>query len=174
MKRIVTLVALLMVIGALLVPSGVASADQAFQTVRAPLYSLNESAYPLKDGFVVVTHMNGPVNFEKKEFQLHGAKPSTQFFIYRVFQEDLRLHGTGPVIIPAGTKLYSNFSFWTDAHGNGHIITPLLPDAASLQAIKGTASFHLKDLLYDGMLPGGALAYESAWRETVLDWEWTP
>ena len=172
---IITVVAIVLaVIGLLLVPSGAAVADQAFQTVKAPFYSLDPSAYPLNDGFVVVTHMNGPVNFERKEFQLHGAKPNTQFFIYRVFQEDLRLHGTGPVIVPAGTKLYSGLSFWTDEHGDGHIITPLPPDAPALQAIKGTVSFHLKDLLYDGPLPGGTLAYESDWRETLLDWEWTP
>jgi hypothetical protein len=118
--------------------------------------------------------MNGPVNFEKKEFQVHGAKPNTQYFIYRVFREDLLYHGTGPVVVPAGEKLYSGFSFWTDKHGNGHIITPLAPDAAALQALKGTVSFHLKDLLYDGMLPAGTLAYESDWRETMLDWDWTP
>lgn len=164
----------LAVIGVLLISSGTALADQAFPTVRAPLYSLDPSSYPLNDGFVVVTHMNGPVNFEKKEFQLHGAKPNTEFFIYRVFQEDLRYHGTGPVIVPAGTILYSTFSFWTDEHGDGHIITPLPPDAPALQAIKGTVSVHLKDLLYDGPLPGGTLAYESDWRETLLDWEWTP
>ena len=162
----------LAVIGALLVPSGVSFADQAFHTVRVPFNSLDQSLYPLKDGFVVVTHMNGPVNFEKKEFQLHGAKPNTQFFIYRVFQEDLRYHGTGDVIVPAGTKLYSGFSFWTDEHGNGHIITPLSPTAPSLEAIEGTVSAHIKNLLYDGLLPGGTLAYEADWYETFFDWKW--
>ncbi len=174
MKRIVALMSVLAGIAALLVSSGTAFADQAFQTVRAPFATVNASSYPLRDGFVVVTHMNGPVNFEKKEFQLHGAKPNTQYFIYRVFQEDLLYHGTGPVIVPAGAKLYSGFSFWTDGHGNGHIITPLAPDAAALQGIKGTVSFHIKDLLYDGTLPGGTLAYETDWRETILDWGWTP
>jgi len=172
MKRILALISVLAVIGVLLIPSGVAFADQAFHTVRAPFYSVNESAYPLKDGFVVCTHMNGPVNFEKKEFQLHGAKPNTQFFIYRVFQEDLRYHGTGPVIVPAGTVLYSGFSFWTDEHGNGHIITPLSPTNPTLEAIEGTVSLHIKNLLYDGLLPGGTLAYEADWYETFFDWKW--
>lgn len=173
-SRIAAAAIILAVIGVLFVPSGVSLADQAFQTVRAPLYSLNESLYPLQDGFVVATHMNGPVNFEVKEFQLHGAKPNTEFFIYRVFQEDLRFHGTGPVIVPAGTKLYSGFSFWTDQHGNGHILTPLSPTAPSLEAIEGTVSLHIKNLLYDGMLPGGTLAYEADWYETFFDWKWTP
>ena len=174
LSRIAVVAILLAVIGVLLVPSGVSRADQTFPTVRAPLYSLDESLYPLKDGFVVVTHMNGPVNFEMKEFQLHGAKPNTQFFIYRVFQEDLRYHGTGAVLVPAGTKLYSGFSFWTDEHGDGHIMTPLSPTAPSLEAIKGTVSLHIKNLLYDGPLPEGTLAYEADWYETFFDWKWTP
>ncbi len=164
----------LAVIGVSLVPSGVAVADQAFHTVHSPFSSLDESLYPLKDGFVISTHMNGPVNFEKKEFQLHGAKPNTQFFIYRVFQEDLRLHGTGPVLVPAGTKLYAGYSFWTDQHGEAHIITPSDPANPTLQALKGTVSAHIQNLLYDGMLPGGTLAYASDWYETFFDWEWTP
>ena len=172
MKRIMALSLSLAAIGVLLIPSAVAFADQAFHTVRAPFYSLNPSAYPLKGGFVVAAHMNGPNYFEKKEFQLHGAKPNTQFFIYRVFQEDLRFHGTGPVIVPAGTKLYSGFSFWTDKHGNGHIITPLAPTHPSLEAIEGTASLHIKNQLYEGMLPGGTLAYEADWYETFFDWKW--
>ncbi len=174
-SSIIPLVAIVVtIIGALLVPSGVAIADQAFHTLHTPFSSLNESLYPLKDGFVISIHMNGPVNFEKKEFQLHGAKPNTQFFIYRVFGEDLRFHGTGQVLVPAGTKLYSGFSFWTDEHGDGHIITPLAPTNPTLGALKGTVSAHIQNLLYDGMLPGGTLAYESDWYETFFDWEWTP
>lgn len=173
-SRIAVVAIVLAVIGVLLGPSGVSLADQAFPTLRVPFYSLNEPLYPLQDGFVVVTHMNGPINFEMKEFQLHGAKANTQFFIYRVFQEDLRFHGTGAVIVPAGTKLYSGFSFWTNEHGDGHILTPLSPTAPSLEAIKGTVSLHIKNQLYDGPLPGGTLAYEADWYETFFDWEWTP
>ena len=160
------------VTGVLLIFSGVALADQAFQTVRAPFYSLSPSEYPLERGFVVAVHMNGPVHFEKKEFQLHGAKPNTEFFIYRVFQEDVLFHGTGPVIVPAGTRLYSGFSLWTDEHGNGHIMTPLSPTSPTLEAIEGTVSLHIKNELYDGLLPGGTLAYEADWYETFFDWKW--
>jgi hypothetical protein len=164
---------LVVVIGVLLVAPGVAMADQAFQTVRAPIYSLNESTYPLQGGFVVATHMNGPVNFEKKEFQLHGAKPNTQFFLYRTFAE-----GFGPV--PAGTPLYSLFSLWTDDHGNGHIITPLLPTNPSLRLLKSLGVDHLTitNVIYDGLLAkdggtGGTPAYASDPYVTYFDWEWT-
>ena len=153
---------------------GVALADQAFQTVRGPFHSLNESAYPLNDVFVVVTHMNGPVNFEVKEFQLHGAKPDTQFFIYRVLPE-----GAGP--IPAGAILYSGFSFWTNDHGDGHIVTPMAPTAPNLLLLKSFGVDHLllTNVLYDGLLAkdggtGGTPAYATNSWVTYLDFEWTP
>jgi hypothetical protein len=175
MKRILTLISVLTIISMLIIPYGAAVADQAFHTVRAPFHSLDESAYPLKNGFVVATHMNGSVNFEKKEFQLHGAKPNTQFFIYRVFAEDL--HRTvPPTLIPAGTPIYSGLSFWTDEHGNGHIMTPLAPTDPALNAIEGTVSLHITNVLYDGLLPpfgtGGTKAYQADEYETFFDWKW--
>lgn len=169
----ILLAGLVLAIGALVGP-GVALADQTFQTVRAPFYSLNEFAYPLQHGFVVATHMNGPVNFEKKEFQLHGATPNSQFFIYRVFAEPI-----GP--IPAGTPLYSGFSFWTDEHGDGHIITPQSPTNPSLHLLKSLGVEHLTitNVLYDGLLvkdggTGGTPAYAADPYVTYFDWEWTP
>lgn len=146
-------------------------ADQAFQTTRSTFQSLNPSAYPLKEGFVIATHMNGPVNFEKKEFQVHGAKPNTEFFIFRVFQEDLHL--PGGITVPHGTMLYAGVSFWTDEHGDGHIITSLSPTNPTLEGLKatGTTSAHLKNVLRDGM--SGPTAYETEYYETVFDWEWS-
>ena len=114
--------------------------------------------------------MNGPTNFEKKEFQLHGAKPNTQYFIYRTFQEPLLYHGTGPIIAPAMTPLYSGFSFWTDENGNGHIITPLVLTAPSLEAIEGTVSLHIQNQLRVGL--GGPVAYYTDWYQTFFDWRW--
>ena len=144
-----------------LLPSGVAFADKAFQTTRTPFSSLDQANYPLKDGFVVVTHMNGPVNFEKKEFQLHGAKPNTQFFIYREFAE------------LGWVPLYSGNSFWTDKHGNGHIMTTLSPADPNLVYLKSLGIDHLtiKNVLFDGL--GGTPAYESETYVTYFDWEWT-
>ena len=155
----------LLVIGALLVPAGTAVADQAFQTLRAPFHSLDESTYPLKDGFVVSVHMNGPVNFEKKEFQLHGAKPSTEFLLYRVFAEPV-----GPY--PPGTPLPAGFSIVTDDHGNGHVITPQSPTNPTLSFLKslGITELTITNVLYDGGTP----AYASDTYVTYLDWDWTP
>jgi hypothetical protein len=176
MRRLILALAVSAVLGlatAAFAPD-VALADQAFQTVRAPYHSLNEAAYPLQDGFVVAVHMNGPVNFEKKEFQLHGATPNTQFFIYRIFTEAI-----GP--IPAGLPLYSGFSIWTDEHGNGHIITPLSPTNPSLYLAKSLGIDHLTitNVLYDGLLAkdggtGGTQAYAADPFVTYFDFDWTP
>ena len=146
----------LVIIG--LFPSGVTFADKAFQTVSASFSSLDPENYPLKDGFVVSTHMNGPINFEKKVFQLHGAKPNTKFSIVREFE------GFG--LFPSGE------SFWTDEHGNGHIITSASPTTPNLVQLKNWGIDHLTltNLLYDGGTP----AYRSETYVTYFDWEWTP
>lgn len=174
MKRTLAVVPFLAIVGLLFAAPGVALGDQAFQTVRGAFSSLNESTYPLKGGFVVSTHMNGPIYFEEKEFQLHGAKPDTQFFIYRVFAE-----AVGP--IPAGTPLYAGFSISTDDHGNGHIITPLSPENASLQLLKslGVDQLTITNVLYDGLLvkdggTGGSPAYATDPYVSYFDWTWTP
>ncbi len=175
MKKILALLSPLVIVGALIAAPGVALGDQTMHTVRGVFHSLDESTYPLKDGFVVVTHMNGPVNFEKKEFQLHGAKPDTEYFLYRVLPE-----GAGDAI-PAGAVLYSGFSFWTDEHGNGHVTAPMEPTAPNLVLLKRLGIDHvlLTNVLYDGLLAkdggsGGTAAYATESWVTYLDFEWTP
>ena len=171
------LIITLVVVGVL--PSGVALADQASHTTKFHFSSLNENDYPLKDGFVLSIHMNGPNYFEKKEFQLHGAKPDTEFFIYRVFGIDLFIPGIGNV--PAGTPLPSGESFWTDKHGNGHIITSMAPNAPTLLLAKSYGidplPIPISNLLSDGQLgPGknGVPAYMSEEYTIYLDFKWTP
>jgi hypothetical protein len=187
MKRILIILALMAAVGISLVPIGIAGGDQAFKTTRSTFYSLVPSAYPLRDGFVVSTHMNGPVNFEKKEFQLHGAKPNTQFFIFRVFSENLilTLPGGATKVVPAGFPVYAGDSLTTNDQGNGNINTKLAPDAPNLVALKpsGTTSLHLYNLLSDGFVLGGpdgktvlpkVAAYRTEVYQTVFDWKWTP
>jgi hypothetical protein len=146
----------LMVVGVL--PSGIAFADQTCKTNKVSFSSCNVTAYPLKNGFVISTHMNGPNYFEKKEFQLHGAKPDTQYFIYREIQ------GIG--WIPSG-------NFTTDIHGNGHITTYLSPSDPGLILLKNVLhldSLTLTNWLYEGNTP----AYKTDELTTYFDWKWTP
>jgi hypothetical protein len=151
---------------------GQALADQAMHTVRAPFTSQDVSTYPLKDGFVNVTHTNGPVNFEQKLFQLHGALPNTEFFITRKL-----LFSVGGSVVATAT-LPSGLSFSTDEHGNGHISTPLAPDDPALVNFKVTLStvfppgtvVTMVNQLYDGP----TLAYEAEPYVAGFDWKWTP
>jgi hypothetical protein len=171
-KRVLAAMPLLAIVGLLLVTPGVALGDQAFQTVRAPYHSLDANTYPLKNGFVVAVHMNGPVNFEKKEFQLHGALPNTEFFITRKLLFAYR--GT----VGYAASMPSGLSFWTDDHGNGHISTPLAPDDPNLSAFKVTLDTDfppgtvvtMVNQLYDGP----TLAYEAEPYVAGFDWKWTP
>lgn len=171
MKKVYKILVLTLILIALVVvgllPSGVAFADQAFHTMKVLFTSMDEDNYPLKDGFVISTHMNGPVYFEKKKFQLHGAKPDTQFFIYRKIQ----------MAPDMWVLVYSGDSFRTDENGNGHIITNMPPDAPNLIQLKSLGIDHLtlKNVLFDGLLEnGGVAAYESETLTTYLDFEWTP
>jgi hypothetical protein len=177
MKKIYSIGIALAVIGALLVPSAFALADQAAHTLKVSFYTAtgaDPSVYPLKNGFVESTHMNGPNYFEKKEFQLHGAKPDTRYFVWRVFPD-----GLGPY--PPGTKLDSGFSFVTDEHGNGYIMTWLFPDNPSLVALKalGISEVRLYNVLSDGWDPVSEVqiwhpAYQTDTVLTHFDWKWTP
>jgi hypothetical protein len=184
-KRILAAISFLAIIGALLVTPGVALGDQAMHTVRAPFVSQDPSTYPLKDGFVNVTHTNGPVNFEQKLFQLHGALPNTELFITR------KLLFTYMGTLVATACMPSGLSFWTDAHGDGHTSTPLAPDDPALVAFKvklGTVFppgivVTMVNQLYDGPTPvsngspvcgGPTLAYEAEPYVAGFDWKWTP
>ena len=168
----VTVIALV-VVG--LLPSGVAFADQTCKTNKVSFYSLDEDNYPLKNGFVISTHMNGPVYFEKKEFQLHGAKPDAQFVLYREFTIDVYSPVLNTVVILAGTQLPAEGSIWTDKHGNGHVITNQPPSNMQLLKNLGIDYLTFKNLLFE-VGGGGELipAYESEILTTYIDFKWTP
>jgi hypothetical protein len=170
-RKILALLSPMLIVGAMLATPGVALGDQTMHTVRAPFVSQDPSTYPLKNGFVNVTHTNGPVNFEQKLFQLHGAKPDTEFSITRKLVFTLGSTVLATVILPSG------LSFITDTHGNGHIMTPLAPDDPALVAFKVTHGglpsgtvVTMVNQLYDG----ATLAYEAEPYVAGFDWKWTP
>lgn len=77
--------------------------------------------------------------------------------------------------------MYSGFSFWTDGHGDGRIITPMAPTAPNLVLLKSLGIDHLMltNVLYDGLLAkdggtGGTPAYATDSWVTYLDFRWTP
>ncbi|HEY93443.1 MAG TPA: hypothetical protein G4O15_00700 [Dehalococcoidia bacterium] len=165
-KILVTTIIIIALVVVAIIPSGVAFADQTCKTNKVSFYSLDEENYPLKNGFVISTHMNGPVYFEKKEFQLHGAKPDTQFILYREIPALKSFIGT--------SWLYSG-TLTTDKHGNGHIITSLSPSDLIGLKILGITQLTLTNWIYDGLLEeGGVPAYKTDELTTYFDWKWTP
>lgn len=179
--RILTLAAIAMVLAAIgLPPSGVTFADEAFKTTKVSFSSLDEAVYPLDDGFVISIHMNGPVYFEKKEFQLCGAKPDAQFSLYREFTENVYIPGTTIVVIPAGALLPAEGFIWTDKQGNGHIITNQSSSAPNLQLLKSLGIDHLafKNVLFEVLEDEDSselvAAYESETLVTYIDFDWIP
>ena len=179
MKKIHKILVIALIVIALVVvdllPSGVAFADQTCKTNKVSLSSCDVTSYPLKNGFVISTHMNGPVYFEKKEFQLHGAKPDTRFVLYREFPENVYIPGTPIVIIPAGTLAPAEGSIYTDKHGNGHITTNQPPHAPNLIGLMSLGIDHLtfKNVLIE-VVDGELIpAYESEILTTYLDSKWT-
>jgi hypothetical protein len=68
----------------------------------------------------------------------------------------------GPLILPwTGTPISPGFSFWTDEHGDEHIITPNTNPTLEVLESTGTEIEHTKNQLYDGVLPGETPVYET-------------
>jgi hypothetical protein len=154
MKRILVLISVLAVIGLLIIPSGVAFADQTYHTERLPLHSVDPD-YPLRNGMVVNIHANGPNNAAIEHYMLNGAKPNTTYEICRVWAEDLYLGDPYPpgTYLPAGWPTDTGYSIQTDKNGNGHCQIKLTPEY--LAPIL-TRTFHPKFvLMVGGHLEGG-------------------
>lgn len=179
MKKVLAIMSVLTVFGILIIPSGIAFADQAYHTERLPIHSVNLSNYPLKHGFMINIHMDGPNNYEKKEFQLNGAKPNTEFFIYRVFGATI-YNPLDPtkVLIPKGLRRDSGVSITTDENGNGHCQYKLAPEDLAL--VRGVPNLVITVVLYEvkptSPLPSvpddGIRAYETEEFIGNLDWKW--
>jgi hypothetical protein len=178
-KKILFCVLILVFIAVFVMPAGAVFADQAYHSERLPFHSVNLSGYPLNSGFMMNIHMNGPNNFEKKEFQLNGAKPDTEFFIYRVFAATV-FNPLDPikVLIPNGFRMNSGTTIMTDKNGNGHCQLKLSPE--NLTAVREVCTLVMKVVLYEvkpsSPLPSvpddGVRAYETEVFTGSLDWKW--
>jgi hypothetical protein len=186
MKRILTLISALAVIGLFVIPSGVAFADQTYHTERLPLYLTDEGAaagYPLRNGMVVNIHANGPNNAAIEHYMLNGAKPNTTYEICRVWAENLYLDFTGDGVadawLPAHTPIDAGAFIHTDKNGNGNCTIKLTPEYLAPIV---TRSFTVKFVFIVGGNPvevipgtglykidGGTPAYETIPTSAQLD-----
>jgi hypothetical protein len=169
MKRILALISALMVIGLLVIPSGVAFADQLYHTDRLPLHSLIPSEYPLRNGMVINLHPNGPNNMSIEHFMLNGAKPNTTYELCRVFQGETSYGG---IPIPPEWPTDTGYSIQTDSQGNGNCTIHLTPEyLAPFQPRTFTGKFVLMvggSPVY-GIWVGGLAVYETDWFEAQLE-----
>ena len=88
-----------------------AVADQTYKTQKHSVEA--ENGAPQARGWVINTHMNGPVNYGKERYSLAGAAPSTTYAVrLEIFADGACTTSTG-LVFPTATLT-------TNANGNGH------------------------------------------------------
>jgi hypothetical protein len=98
----------------LLLTATSAFADQTFHSTRLSLAPV--ASNPLRHGFVVDIHANGPVNYAIEEYHLSGATPNTTYAIEYMITGGpfgTAICGSGAVPFPNGGTVS------TDRNGNG-------------------------------------------------------
>lgn len=106
----IRLAALALAALALLTLPGIAGADQTYPTERLPLLPIGSA--PLRSGFVVNAHADGPRVYANERYVLNGALPNETYAVtLLVFPDDPACAGA---VIPIGTA-----ELTTNAVGNG-------------------------------------------------------
>lgn len=112
MKKTLALILTAVLIALLIIPAGTALADQAFHTVSLPLSLTTAGAldgHTLRNGMVIRTHANGPINYAIGSYILNGAKPDTTYDICWEFAEF------------GWFRVYEGHFIQTDKNGNGNL-----------------------------------------------------
>jgi len=112
MRRLLTLATACF--ASLLLTTTNALADQTFHSTRLSLVPVTND--PLRHGFVVDIHANGPVNYAIEEYHLSGATPNTTYAIeYMITGAPFGTSVCGPGAVP----FPNGATVTTDANGNG-------------------------------------------------------
>jgi hypothetical protein len=122
MKRTLAIIFTAILIALLVIPAGTALADQDFHTMRLPIYLTAEgeaAGHTLRNGHVVHTNTEGPVNYLIRSWRLNGALPDTRYDICYQF-------GDYP-----GLTFYEYEFIQTDKNGNGDLHMKWPPEIAS-------------------------------------------
>ena len=95
-KFIVVLVVLCFSLFGLAVP---ASADQVYHTERLELKPVDDA--PLRSGFVVNIHSNGPINYAHEVYELNGAAANTSYqVVLNAYLGSTLCEGTADLVLP--------------------------------------------------------------------------
>ena len=121
-KKLIPLVAVLAVLSlslfGLVLP---ASADQVYHTERIMLDPVGGA--PLKIGFVVNNHSNGPVNFAHEMYVLVGASPDTSYqVVLNVYVMNTTCQGVPDALLTTAILT-------TNQRGNGEANSAVPPEA---------------------------------------------
>ncbi len=133
-----------------------ASADRTFHTTRFELSSV--AGAPLRSGFVIDIHAEGPRIYAQERYHLSGALPGTAYeVVLHIFRS---LDCQGPQVAALPTD-----SFVTNRAGNGHGSATFRPaDAAGLAAQQDEYG-----LVWNVVVKGGAVAYTTGCQVVALD-----
>ena len=181
MKRILALILTAVLISLLVIPAGTTLADQDFKTIRLPLSLTQEgedTGHTLRNGMVIRTHTEGPINYFVMSYILNGAKPDTT---YDICWEIVELGALYPITV------YEGESIQTNGKGNGNLhtkgftevvreriypMTTLTFKVLFIEAGTGT-------LVPDSSLPPGVLfmfdgnvVFETDYFVVSFDWDW--
>ena len=157
MKRLLILV--IMACFGLLATTTSAFADQTFHSVRLPLAPVGES--PLRNGYIIDSHANGPVIYANEEYHLSGATPNTTYVVeYLVTGAPFgtAVCGSGAFPFPNGATVH------TDANGNGNSHLKIPPSL-----VTGLGLHHTVLGLTWVFLTGGTPAYHTLCIPVALD-----
>ena len=119
--RTVVAVALLVLASFLVVP--LAAADALYHTERLPLAPV--AGAPLRSGFVVNIHPNGPQVYARERYVLNGAAPNT------TYQVQLQIYANPDCTTPLFTVVTAP-ELRTNGAGNGTAEVVFTPEQVAL------------------------------------------
>ena len=151
LKKLVTALALTALV---LVPA--AFGDAVFHSTHAPLSPVGGA--PLRNGFVQINHMNGPINFAHDNYVLDGAAPNATYTVTLHISTVSDTTCSVPFVVAPVATLPTNGS------GNGEVdavFPPALIDALGIR----NSTVHV----YFTLSTGAGVAYTTDCLTSQLD-----
>jgi len=182
MKRILTLILTAVFISLLVIPVGTALADKDFHTIRLPLSLTQDgedTGHTLRNGMVIRTHTEGPVNYLLMSYKLNGAKPNTTYIIC---WEILEMGAVYPYTVYNEGEIIQ-----TDEDGNANLHVKFSPDVVRERVYPATTLTFKVLFIEEGtgiltpwpdlplgvlLMIGGNVVFETNYFEVTLDWDW--
>lgn len=141
-RRISRLASIAMAAISIVVMMAPAAADQAHHTSRSEFHAVDDA--PLRSGYILNIHANGPNVFAHEVYSLNGAIPNTTFqVVAHVYFDDLTCGGDPNVSLPIGDITTNNAGNATD-----DIVLSL--DAANALGFRNVSGADLWQILLDG------------------------